>query len=311
MERLRIVFMGTPAFAVPALDALAAAHTVALVITQPDRPRGRGRQMHSSAVKQAARRLDLPVAQPISAKSDLLFEQLREIAPQVIVVAAFGQILPPRLLDLPTWGAINLHASLLPRYRGPAPIQWALLNRDASTGITLMRMAKGLDTGDIIRSAALAIAPEDTAASLGERLAHLGARLLIDTLPDWVAGRIVPKPQDHADASYASMLRKQDGRIDWQRPAVALDAFVRALTPWPKAYTFHGPQRLIIHAATLGEQAAVAPPGTVLPAPEGQLRVATGEGTLIVRELQGSSGKRLPAAAFLRGHALPAGTLLA
>jgi methionyl-tRNA formyltransferase len=312
MKPLRVVYMGTPAFAVPSLEALAgSSHQVLRVITQPDRPRGRGRRLESPAVKQAAERLGLPVDQPDTIKGDHFYSQLQDLAPDIVIVAAFGQFLPARLLELPPLGGLNLHASLLPRYRGAAPIQWALLNREKRTGVTVMLMARGMDTGDILAWRDLPIEPSDTAASLGQRLARLGAALLLETLPAWAAGTITLRPQDPRAASFAPMLKKEDGRIDWSRPAVEIEAFVRAMNPWPGAFTYHEERRLILHLADVSPAGRPVPPGTVVNgSPGGPLRVATGEGDLVVMQIPGPSGKRLDSNAFLCGYPLPPGTRL-
>jgi methionyl-tRNA formyltransferase len=309
---LRLVYMGTPDFAVPALEALAAGpHRVLQVVTQPDKPRGRGRRLESPPVKRAAERLGLPVVQPATIRDERFLRILQALFPDALVVAAFGQFLPQPLLDLAPLGALNLHASLLPRYRGAAPIQWALRNRETRTGVTLMRMARGMDSGDILALRDMPIEPDDTAASLGRRLAHLAAALLLEALPRWAAGQITPQPQDPREATYAPLLRKADGRVDWRRPALEIEAFVRAMSPWPGAFTHHGDSRLILHRVAPAPAAGEAPPGTVLEGMAGApLRIATGEGALLLLEIQGPSGKRLECGTFLRGHPLPPGTLL-
>jgi methionyl-tRNA formyltransferase len=309
---LRIVFMGTPAFAVPSLEALTAAgHPVVTVVTQPDRPKGRGRQTSPPPVKIAAQRVGLKVIQPFRLNDPAVLPVLEAAAADVFVVVAYGQILSPTLLALPRLGAVNVHASLLPRYRGPAPIQWAIINRDGQTGVTTMRMDAGLDTGPILLSAATPIDPAETAATLYPRLADMGAELLVATLARMAAGNLIPTPQDSAAATYAPLLTKADGRIDWTRPAAEIEARVRGLNPWPGAFTHCGAQRWKIWrirptAATLDAVAA----GTVIPGFSDELRVMTGEGAVVIEELQGPSGKRLSAAAFLRGNPVAPGCLL-
>ena len=306
-----VVFMGTPDFAVPSLEALAeAGHPVRLVVTQPDRPRGRGRRLAPPPVRLAAERLGLPVIQPARLGDPPTIEALAAAGADLFVVVAFGQLLPPAVLDIPPLGAVNVHASLLPRHRGAAPIQWAILQRDAETGVTTMQMDAGLDTGDILLSEATPIGPRETAAALHDRLARMGARLVVATAARLAAGDLVPQPQDDARATCAPRLAKADGRIDWQRPALAIEALVRGFTPWPGAFTFMGDRRLKILAARPARPTADTPPGTVLPAFEGELRVMTGDGALSIEALQGAAGKPLAAADFLRGHPVPPGTRL-
>lgn len=311
MGPFRIVFMGTPAFAVPTLEAL---HThgyrVVAVVTNPDRPKGRGKRMEPPPVKKAAQVFGHRVLQPADAREPALVETLTALSPDVLVVVAYGQILTKAILDIPRLGTINVHASLLPRYRGAAPIQWAIINGEDETGVTTMWMDEGMDTGDILLSARTLIQPEDTAASLHDRLADQGASLLIDTLKRLEAGTLQPTSQDHAKATYAPMLKKQDGRIDWNRSAVALDAFVRGMYPWPGAFTVLDGKRLAVFRAKALHKKTDRVPGTVLEAFPGDLDVATGDGVLSLKEVQLESGKRLGAADFLRGHPVRAGVVL-
>ncbi len=303
--------MGTPDFAVPSLQALIQnGYDVALVITQPDRRKGRGRQLTAPPVKIKALELNLKLLQPAKLNEQKFLGQIRRIQPDYLIVIAYGHILSEKILQLPTSGAINVHASLLPKYRGPAPIQWAILNGAAQTGVTTMYMDKGLDTGDILLSRAEPILPEDTAATLHDRLAQTGADLLIKTLGGLAAGKITPRQQDHSQATYAPLLKKQDGRIDWQRPAQELETFIRGMTPWPGAFTFHNESRLKIFKAAPITEHVSEPAGTVLKTFPGELAVATGKGVLSILEIQGSSGKRLAIADFLRGYKLSPGALL-
>ncbi|HSM75530.1 MAG TPA: methionyl-tRNA formyltransferase [Desulfobacterales bacterium] len=309
---LNIIFMGTPAFAVPPLEALAAAgHRVLAVVTQPDRPVGRGRQLTPPPVKRSAQRLGIPVLQPEKIRTEGFTGEMAALAPDVLVVVAFGRILPAALLDLPRLGAVNIHGSLLPRYRGPAPIQWALINGDAVTGVTAMLMDKGLDTGPTLCAREMAILPEDTSATLHDRLAVAGAEVLIAALEGLASGSLTPVAQDDRQATYAPLLAKKDGRIAWQKSARELTCFIRGMTPWPGAYTFHGGRRLKIFRAQPLALATDETPGRVLAGFEDELRVATGDGVLSILEIQGESGKRLAIRDFLRGHPLPPGTLLA
>jgi methionyl-tRNA formyltransferase len=310
-KKFTIIFMGTPDFAVPSLDLLSQEdYEIALVVTQPDRPKGRGRKLVPPAVKVKALALNIEVSQPSTLKSDKFADQIKSLQPDFFVVIAFGQILSEKVLQLPKFGAINIHASLLPKYRGPAPIQWAIINGESYTGVTTMFMDKGMDTGNILLTKKEPILPEDTAATLQDRMAKTGAELLIKTLKYFVANKIKSRPQDHSKATYAPLLKKQDGHINWQRPAEKLESFIRGMTPWPGAFTFHNEKRLkIIKAAPILEGVSEAA-GTILKTFPDELRVATGKGALSILEIQGPSGKRLDIAEFLRGYRLPAGTIL-
>ena len=308
-QPLNIVFMGTPDFAVPALNALHRSHDhVRMVVTQPDRPKGRGRKLVSPPVKEAAQELGYPVFQPESIKLDSAFDTIKDVDPDILVVVAFGQILPQNVLSLPRYGAINLHASLLPEYRGPGPIQWAIINGETRTGVTTMRMDRGMDTGDILLVEQTDILPDDTASHLHERLSKLGADLLLQTLHGIKSGTLHPTPQDHSRATYAPMLKKADGRIDWQKSATEVDALIRGVTPWPGAFTFHGDTRLKIIRVTPIQKKHAAAPGTVIEGFPDELRIATGNGVILIQEIQSASGKKMKIEDFLRGHPMPAGT---
>jgi methionyl-tRNA formyltransferase len=297
----RVLFMGSPQFAVPTLQALMSGYQVVGVVTQPDRPSGRGRQLHPPPVKAVAQARGLPVLQPASLRSPEAIAELQALHPDVIVVAAFGQILRPAVLDLPPFGCLNVHASLLPRWRGAAPIAAAILAGDETAGITIMRMDPGLDTGPILRQRALPIAPDDTAESLGEKLARLGADLLLDTLPDWLAGRIEPQPQDDAQATFAPQLEKEQGHIDWSEPADAIARQVRAFHPWPGTFTtWQGAPLRILRASAEPSSAEGTLTGTVVATPEGPA-VATGRGWLRLIEVQPAGKRPMPASAFVRG----------
>jgi methionyl-tRNA formyltransferase len=310
-DKFTIIFMGTPDFAVPSLHLLAReGYDIALVVTQPDRPKGRGRKRVAPPVKRKALELNLEVLQPSTLNSKKFTDQIKHIQPDFLVVIAFGHILSEKILQLPKFGAINIHASLLPEYRGPAPIQWAIINGDSQTGITTMFMDKGMDTGNVLLTKKEPILPEDTAATLHDRLANTGADLLIKTLKDYAAHKLIPIAQDHSKATYAPLLKKQDGHINWQKSAEELEPFIRGMTPWPGAFTFHNETRLkILKAAPIPERVAEAA-GTILKAFPDELRVATGKGALSILEIQGPSGKRLGVADFLRGYKLPPGTIL-
>ncbi len=303
--------MGTPDFAVPSLEALHQEdHDLALVVTQPDRAKGRGRKTAAPPIKQTARTLNLNLLQPAKPNTTEFADQIRHIEPDLIIVIAYGHLLSKEILKLPKFGAINVHASLLPKYRGPAPIQWAIINGDSQTGITTMFMDAGMDTGDMLLSRAEPILPTDTAATLHDRLAVLGAEVLVQTLKDMASQALKPKRQDHAEATYAPLLKKQDGRIDWQKSAEELDRFIRGMTPWPGAFTFHNERRLKILKAVPILESISAPAGTVLKTFPEELTVVSGKGALSIEKIQSPSGKRLAVADFLRGYQLPPGTVL-
>lgn len=305
------IFMGTPDFAVPALQALVQnGYDVALVVTQPDRPKGRGRQLTAPPVKVKALELNLDILQPSTLKNENFIDRIEHIQPDFLVVIAFGHILTETILHLPKFGAINVHASLLPKYRGPAPIQWAITNGERQTGVTTMLMDKGLDTGDILLAKREPIFAEDTSSDLHDRLALSSADLLIKTLEGYASRKIKPIPQDHSQATYAPLLKKQDGHIDWKKPAEQLHSFIRGMTPWPGAFTYHHHNRLKVLRAALVSENVSEPAGTILPGFADELRVATGKDALSILEIQGPSGKQLVIADFLRGYPLPPGTIL-
>jgi len=310
-KRFRIIFLGTPGFSVPALEALHANNQdVVMVVTQPDRPKGRGRKMTPSPVKVTASNFGYEVIQPASIKTREFVDRIKRCNPDFLIVIAFGRILPENILELPRIGPINIHASLLPKYRGPAPIQWAIINGENETGVCTMFMDKGMDTGDILLSTKVSIRPDDTAGTLHDRLSLKSADVLIDTLKDFAEEKVTPIPQDHSLASYAPMLSKDDGHIDWNKPAESLEPFIRGVTPWPGAYTFHGDTRFKIFKSKPITMEISAPPGTVLKGFPDELRVAAGNGVLCIEEIQGPSGKRLLIKDFLRGCNIPVGTIL-
>ena len=303
--------MGTPEFAVPSLQSLyQGGFRVALVVTQPDRPKGRGRKTTAPPVKRKAQDLNLRLLQPAKPNAAQFIDELRHIQPDLLIVIAYGHLLSEKILQVPKIGTINVHASLLPKYRGPAPIQWALINGDTQSGVTTMFMDAGMDTGDMLLSRAEPILPSDTAATLHDRLALIGADLLVQTLKDLAAQRLKPVPQNDDLATYAPLLKKQDGHIDWRKSAADLEPFIRGMTPWPGAFTFHHQNRLkLLKAAPILEPVS-EPAGTILEAFPDELKVATGKGALSILEIQGPSGKQLGIADFLRGYPLPPGTLL-
>ncbi len=314
---LRIIYMGTPQFAVPALEALIKGaapgatlpegYEIACVITRVDKPVGRGKHIVYSPVKQTALEHGLPVWQPGSLKRTENIEALAAYHADLYIVAAFGQILPQAVLDQPRYGTLNIHASLLPRYRGVSPISEAILQGDAETGVTIMLLDAGVDTGPMLHKRSIPIAPDDTTGSLTAKLAELGAQALLETLPRWVAGEITPEPQDERLATHTHMLRKEDGLIDWQRPAAVLARMTRAYTPWPGTYTtWRGKTLKILSAHALdaapAASLAVGTVGKREVAAQEVLEVVTGSGLLLVERLQLEGRKALSAAEFLRGY---------
>lgn len=304
---MRIVFAGTPDFAVPTLKALVAAgHEVAAVLTQPDRPAGRGRRLVAGPVKDCARALGLEVLQPQTLRAEAPLAALRRLEPRVMVVAAYGLILPRAVLDLPPEGCLNVHASLLPRWRGAAPIQRAIEAGDAETGVTIMRMEEGLDTGPMLARRATPITSRDTAGTLHDRLAALGAELMVETLKRVERGAVDADPQDERLATYAPKITAADAVADWGRPALELERRVRALNPWPVVRASHHGQTLRIWEAGVRAGAAGAP-GEVLKADHDGVDIACGEDALRVTVLQRQGGRRMTAAEFLNGYALKPG----
>ena len=308
----RVVFMGTPEFAVPSLNALCeAGFDVVGVFTQPDRPAGRGKKLTACPVKQRALELGLQVYQFEKVKSPEGVSQLRALEPEVVITAAFGQILTRELLDIPTRGTVNVHASLLPRHRGSAPINWCILNGEDTTGVTLMLTDIGIDTGDMLISRAIPIGELETAGALTRRLALLGAELLREALPEYLAGRIVPVRQDENIYTYEPMLKKQMGLIDWNNPSPIIAQQVRGLNPWPCAYTEMPGGTLKILLARPLEETHEAPPGAVVvSSPKAGLIVQCGQGALEILEMQAPGGKRMTAKAYLAGKMLAVGTRL-
>jgi len=302
---VRLVFFGTPQFAVPSLEiAAASGHEILAVITQPDRPKGRAQELALPPVKSAALRLGLPVHQPAGIRTPEFLEFLRALRPDAMAVVGYGKMIPQAILDIPPLGIINVHASLLPEYRGAAPIQWAIANGAAKTGVTTMRIDAGLDTGDILLAAETEIGPEETAVELGERLAAMGAGLLRDTLEGLRQGRIVPMPQDSSRATLAPILKKEDGRIDWNWPAARIHDRVRGLLPWPGCYTGWRGRTLQIWETRVAEPAAGAGAGS-LEASKSRLFAACGEGTrLELLEVQLEGKRRMSSGSFLNGYHL-------
>jgi methionyl-tRNA formyltransferase len=302
---VNVVFMGTSAFAVPALERLVASrHAVVAVVTQPDRPRGRGQRIDASPVKQVATSQRLHLLQPRRANDPQLLAELKSLAPQVIVVAAYGQLLRPALLTIPPLGCVNVHASLLPKYRGAAPINWALIRGEQVTGVTIMLIDETLDTGQILLQSELAIEPFDDAGTLQERIAMCGAETLLHALDGMEYGVLRPMPQDHVQATYAPKLRKEDGIVEWGRSADDLAHLIRGVTPRPGAVTTHRGRPLRIWRATPMAMSGSARPGMVATIDALGIWIETGDGYLVLLEVQPASGRRMAAAAYARGHAL-------
>ena len=307
---MRTVFMGTPDFAVGTLEELmAAGHTVEAVFTQPDKPVGRKKELRPTAVKAAALAHGLSVYQPEKIREPENLALLENLQPEAIIVAAYGQILPRAILELPKYGCLNVHASLLPAYRGAAPIQWAVLNGEKTSGVTIMRMNEGLDTGDILAVKELELDPEETGGSLFDRLSRAGAGLLVETLADLQAARVTPRKQPaESPTPYARMITKEDGNVDWSRTARQIDCQIRGLNPWPTAFTsLEGKHLKIWKASVCGTENSGKPAGTVLKTGTEGILVQTGDGVLRLTELQIEGKKRMDAADFLRGHRMLSG----
>lgn len=304
---MKILFMGTPDFAVPSLEALVAAgHQVVGVFSQPDKPKNRGMKLLPTPVKVCAQAHDIPVFQPTKLRDGTALETIRQLAPDLIVVAAYGRILPQEILDAPPLGCINVHSSLLPKYRGSAPIHWAILNGDQETGVTIMHMALALDAGDIIAQKTTPIDPDETVETLHDRLAQLGAELLVETVARIADGTATRTPQEESQVTLAPMLSRALSPMDWTRPARALHDQVRGLIPWPAAVTELNGTRCKIFATTVLQETTGKAPGSILAADKKGLKVACGEGTVLqIDQLQADGGKRMAAADYLRGHPIP------
>lgn len=306
---MRIVYMGTPDFAVLPLQALVEGkHEVLAVITQPDKPKGRGKAMQFPPVKEAALKYQLPVYQPSNINDEESMELLKKLNPDIIVVAAFGQVLKEELLNLPKYGCINIHASLLPKLRGAAPIQFAVIEGDKEAGVTIMKMAKGLDTGDMLSKASITLDKKETGGSLHDKLSKLGAKLLMNTLKEIENNTITPIPQGD-EYTYAGMLTKSMGEIDWNKDAITIERLIRGLNPWPSAYSYLGDKMLKIWDADVDETID-GKPGVIVSLTKQNFTVATGKGGLIINSLQLQGKKRMDCDAFLRGVKLLVGTKL-
>lgn len=308
---MRVIFMGTPDFAVPSLEALLTKHEVVLVVTQPDKPKGRGKKMVPTPVKACALEHGIPVLQPEKVKEPEFVKQLRSYEPDLIAVTAFGQILSEPILEMPKYGCINVHGSLLPKYRGAAPMQWSIIDGEKVTGITTMYMAKGLDSGDMLLKAEVEITDEDTFATIHDKMAVTGANLLLDTLDQLEAGTLERIPQDHDAATYAPMITKETGHIDWSKNRQDIINLIRGLNPVPAAYTIYEEEVLKIFGAVISDvQADDAANGEIVAVVKKGFVVKCGDGCLLITEVQARGGKRMMTDAYLRGHAMKEGILL-
>ena len=309
---MRVIFMGTPDFATGTLEEIVkAGHEVVGVVTQPDKPKGRGKTMMPTPVKETALKYNLPVYQPKKVREPEFVELLRSLKPDVMVVAAFGQIITKEILEMPKYGCINVHASLLPAYRGAAPIQWAVINGDKESGVTIMQMDEGIDTGDMIEKAVVPIAEDETGGSLFDKLSHTGAKLCVKVLRDLEEGTAVREKQpEESTTPYAKMIDKKMGEVDWKKSAKEIEQLIRGLNPWPSAYTkVHGKTLKLWKAKVLLETSQMKP-GQIVKVTKDSLAVQTGQGMLEIQELQLEGKKRMDTSSFLRGYALAEGESL-
>ena len=308
---MKIIFMGTPDFSVGTLEALVeAGHEVVLAVTQPDKPKGRGKEMQFTPVKECAMKYDIPVFQPRKVREPECIEELRKYNADIMVVVAFGQLLPKEILEMTPYGCVNVHASLLPKYRGAAPIQWAIIDGEEVTGVTTMQMNEGLDTGDMLLKVEIPIEAKETGGSLFDKLSDAGAKLCVETLDKLQKKEITPIPQGETTTAYAKMLDKQVGNIDWTKSAVEIERLIRGLTPWPSAYTNWNGKVMKIWDAQALDGASDVLPGTIAQVDKEAFYVQTGNGFLKVCELQIPGKKRMDAAAFMRGYQVKAGEVL-
>lgn len=308
---MRVVFMGTPDFAVGTLEAiLAAGHKVVGVVTQPDKPKGRGKNMQFPPVKETALAHDLPVYQPAKVREEAFIDTLGKLEPEVIVVVAFGQILSKEILDMPKYGCVNVHASLLPKYRGSAPIQWAVINGEKESGVTTMLMDEGIDTGDMLKKVVVPLDEKETGGSLFDKLASEGAKLLVETLKELEQGTATRTPQKDEQSTHAKMLDKKLGLIDFSKSAEEIERLIRGLNPWPSAYTGYNGKTLKIWDAEVVDREMDGELGQVVLVTKQELFVKTGKGLLSLQEVQLEGKKRMDVDAFLRGNAVEVGTKL-
>lgn len=309
---MNIVFMGTPDFAVPTLQMLIdEGHHIAAVVTQPDRPKGRGNKENMPPVKELALKYNLEVLQPEKVRgNEDFYEQLKALKPDVMVVVAYGQILPESILEIPRLGCINIHGSLLPKYRGAAPIQWSIINGDAITGVTIMYMDKGMDTGDMILKKEMVIESTDTYKTLHDKMMTVGAEALKEALPLIVSGGKMRQKQDESEATYAPMIQKSLGEIDWSKDAKSIDCLVRGVNPWPVAYTFYEGQPMKVWQAHVVDEKSSYEPGYIVNVDKEGIHVQTGEGVFVISELQAPNKKRMPVSEYIKGNALEIGILM-
>ena len=308
---MKIVFMGTPDFAAGALKSLIDnGHEIVLVVTQTDKPKGRGKEVQFTPVKKVALEHNIEVFQPVKVKLEESVEKLRSYNADVFVVAAYGQILSKEILDMPKYGCVNIHASLLPKYRGAAPIQWAILDGEKETGVTIMQMNEGLDTGDMLTKVIVPIEDMDTGESLFDKLAEAGAKLLIETIPQIETGTLKPESQDDSLSTYAKMIKKEMGHIDWNKEAVVLERLVRGMNSWPSAYTHFNGKTLKIWEAEVEVSETKATPGSVVEVTKDSIKVQTGQDLLVLKQIQLEGKKRMDVAAFLLGYKVEAGVVL-
>lgn len=308
---MKVIFMGTPDFSVGTLEALIeAGHEVVLAVTQPDKPKGRGKERQFTPVKECAVKHGIPVYQPRKVREPECVEELRKYEADIMVVIAFGQILPKEILEMTPYGCVNVHASLLPKYRGAAPIQWSIIDGEAVTGVTTMQMDEGLDTGDMLLKTEIPIEKDETGGSLHDKLAEAGAALCVETLKALQKKTVTPKKQGESPTAYARMLDKHLGNIDWNESAEKIERLIRGLTPWPSAYTTWNGKQMKIWRAEVERKAGKEIPGTIVKVEKEAFFVQTGEGMLKVLELQIPGKKRMDAGAFLRGYQVKPGEIL-
>lgn len=302
---MRVIFMGTPDFAVGTLEAIIeAGHEVVLAVTQPDKPKGRSASLQFPPVKECAIAHNIPVFQPVKIREQKNIDELKKYDPDIIIVVAFGQIVSKEILDMPRYGCVNVHASLLPKYRGAAPIQWAVINGDEMTGVTTQRMDVGVDTGDIIETAQLRIAEDETGGSLFDKLAMIGARLCVSTMEKIEKGEATYTPQKEEEATHTRKIEKELGNVDWSKPAKEIECLIRGLNPWPSAYTHLNGKNLKLWQAGVIDENSALKPGTIVKVTKNEILVQTGAGMLSLLEVQLEGKKRMPVDAFLRGYPL-------
>jgi methionyl-tRNA formyltransferase len=308
---MRIIFMGTPDFSVPALEALKeAGHEILAVVTQPDKPKGRGKEVQMTPVKEKAMEYNIPVYQPVKARDPEFVKILTDLAPELIVVIAFGQILPKTILDIPKYGCVNIHASLLPKYRGASPIQYAVINGEKESGVTIMMMAETLDTGDMLDQEAVVLDEKETFGSLHDKLSSLGSRLILKTITKLGEGTAVSTPQDDSRTCYVGMIKKSMGDIDWSMDAVSIERLIRGLNPWPSAYSVWNGKVMKLWEAKVVDKEYEGAYGQVVEVDRDSLVIKTGKGGLSIRKLQLQGKKCMDIDAFLRGYPVAEGTVL-